>query len=381
MCAVALTSVAQNTNVATKNSNAKKVAIYVRNDSGKSELDDKTKSLEFSLSSRINNVGFSVINHDLVVRNLNDYLNDPNSKYRSKAAELKKALQDESLGSKLFDDASSLRLSELIGADYIISVSFASLGNEKKSFSGYGIKTTNISYILRGNYNLYEGGIGAGTAGGAVTAEKVVRQTENLKVEDDDILNELIDSIASQMTTLLEQQNKSNKIAAKENVDGKITINFVIENMSLPEIVKKDDKYVISTNTIPATISSVNADIDGITQTIGTTISLSKGIHMFKIRQKDIIDVEKTINVTGEKNQVITFSLQLTEEARKRWKNDMMFIEEMKDRAKMSEERRIITEAEAQRIRGIGKMYEQSGFKVDAKNLPDIKQSQSIFSN
>ncbi len=239
VCTMALVSNAQSTNVVDKNSDTKKVVIFVCNNTDNTELNDKTKSFEFSLSARINNVGFSVINHDIILRNVNDYLNDPNSKYRSEVAKLKNAFQDESLGSKLFADISGLRLSELTGADYIISVSFASFGSEKKSFSGYGIKTTNTFYKLRSNYNLYEGGIGAGTTGGVITVEKVVRQTENLKTEDNDILNELLDKTAAQMTTLLEQQKKSNKIATKENVDGKITINFVIENMSLPEIVKK----------------------------------------------------------------------------------------------------------------------------------------------
>ena len=57
----------------------------------------------------------------------------------------------------------------------------------------------------------------------------------------------------------------------------------------------------------------------------------------------------------------------------------MAFVEEMKNRAKLSDDRRILTEAEAERIRGIARMFEQSGFKVDAKALPEIRRTQSIF--
>ncbi len=378
---VALVLHGQSTSVVDKNQATKKVAIYVANDTGNVELNDKTKSLEMSLSARINNIGFSVVNHELVIKNLNDYLNNPNSKNRAVAAKLKNNLKDESLGTKIFEESSGVRLAELLGADYIIVVSFDSFGSEKKSFSGYGVKTENTVYKLRTNYNLYDAGMGTGSVGGAIETDKVVRQIENLNVDDNDLLNELVAETAKQITASLDTQNKDNRVAAKADARGRITINFVIENMSMPELVKKGDNYIISTNSIPLTIPSVNADIDGVSQTLGGQLSLAKGIHTLKINQKDIVAVEKNINVTGEENQIITFVLQLTDDARMRWKADMAFIEEIKNRAKMSQERGIITEAEAVRIRAIGKMYEQSGFKVDAKSLPEIQKTQSIFSN
>lgn len=110
-----------------------KVAIFVRNDSGAQALDAKTKALEFSISSRINNAGFSVINQDLAIRSLNDYLGDPNAKYRTLAAAAKKNLETkEPLGSALFGQSSAARIGELIGADYILSVSISSFGSEKR---------------------------------------------------------------------------------------------------------------------------------------------------------------------------------------------------------------------------------------------------------
>ena len=361
----------------------KKVAIFVRNDSGKAVLDDKAKFLESSIGARLNNMGFGVVNHDLVVRNLNAYLGDPNAKYRSIGEKVKKLTEGESVDAKLFENASGLRLAEMIGADYIMSVSYSSLGTEKKSFSGYGIQTVNLQYNLRGNYSLYEGGGGTGTAGGVVKASKSVRQTENLVTVSDDILNGLVDDIADQMASLLNKQRQAGQIIAKEDSAGEIEIYCEIEAMSFPEIIEKDGKYSVGTGVLPATIPYVMADIDGVAQTIGGKIQLSKGLHIFKINQKDIVPIEKNIFVTGRPGQVISFSLSLSDEARQRWKDDMRFIETMKDRARESDNRRILTEAEAARVKGIAEMYQNSGFKigvkVDAKNLPDVKQSQSIF--
>jgi len=367
-----------------KASDLKKVAIFVRNDSGKTDLVGKDKFLENAIAARLNNMGFGVISQDLVVRNLNAYLGDPNAKYRSEAETFKRKVAEESLDSKLFESASGLRLAEIIGADYIMAVSYAGFTSETKTFSGYGVDTVNILFNLRSTYTLSESGAGIGTAGGAIKSSKSVRQTADLETVSDDILDSLIDDTAEQMASLMKKQKQAGQIIAKEDSAGQVNIQFVIEAMSFPEIIKNDKgDYIVGTTAIPATITYVNAEIDGVSQTIGGPMALSKGLHTFKINQKDIAPVEKNIFVTNDPKQTITFTLSLSDEARLRWKQDMVFIDEMKSRAMESDNKRMLTETEVARIRGIAKMYENSGFKVDVKvdadNLPDIHQSQSVF--
>ena len=360
----------------------KKVAIFVRNDSGSKVLDAKTKALEYSLASRLNGAGFGVVDYDLAVRNLNDYLGDPNARYRKAAAAVKKSLNsDESLGSALIEQASGVRIGELVGADYVLSVSLASLTMEKRIFDGYFVNTENAVYRLRLNYNLYEnGGSVSGVSGDSVTVSKSVRATESMSVENGDIVDSLLDSAAESAAKTLAARNSSGKISRPSaKMPCQVEIAFDIAGLEIPEIVFKDGKYALGSNVVPVRIASVNAEIDGITHTIGGKITLSRGIHTLRINQRDIAPVEKNINVTGEPGQRISFSLQLDESARRRWKNDMEFLESMKERARASENARMLTEAEADRIRGIAKMYEQSGFKIDADSLPEIRKTQSIF--
>ena len=56
---------------------------------------------------------------------------------------------------------------------------------------------------MRATYSIYEAGIGAGTAGGSVKSDTVIRQTKNLAVENADMANELVDSIAEQIADSL----------------------------------------------------------------------------------------------------------------------------------------------------------------------------------
>jgi len=210
-------------------------------------------------------------------------------------------------------------------------------------------------------------------------AAKTIRRSENLSIDNSDIVDELLDSTAESMAALLSAQNKGGQIAAAQKTQGELEILFEIRDLSMPEIVSKDGKYVLGSNSIPVRIAYINAEIDGISRNIGEKIKLTKGLHTFRISQKDIEPLEKNINVTGDANQRIAFSLQLDDNARNRFKNDMAFIEQMKAKAQASDNARILTEAEADKIRGIAKMFEQSGFKVDAKALPEINKTQSIF--
>ncbi len=362
----------------------KSVVLFVRNDSADANLNSKVKFLESAISARISGLGFAVISHDLALRNLNAYLGDANAKYKPLAAQIKPVFEGATLDMKLFESASGLRVAEMLGADFILAVSLSSYGTEKKNFSGYGINTENVIHNLRSTYTLSENGLGSGVAGAAITSTRVVRNTKDLSLESTDIMNSLIDDTANQMAQVLRQQNSTSQIVAVKTAPAEITIEFKIDEFALPEVVKdSNDNYTFTTKFAQTTIPFVTAEIDGITQNLGATITLSKGIHTLKVNQKDIAPVERNIFVTGLAGQKLSLTLSLSDEARMRWKEDLAFLEKIKERAKASDDKRLLTEAEAKRIEGIAKMFEQSGFKmdykVDAKEFPQINKTQSIF--
>lgn len=371
---------------ASASQNLKKTVVFVSNDSSTPALDAGKKILETSISARLSTAGFNVIDADLALRSLNDYLGDANAKHRTLALALKKSMEDSSLGNKIFEDASGFRIAEILGADYVMAVSITGAGVETKAFGGYGVKTVSNVFKLRSNYKLYEAGEGAGTAGGAVMSSKIVRQTAELSTVSDDILNELFEDTAEQIAFLLGEENAKGKIIAKSEISkGEVKISFQIEGFSFPEVTVQNGVYRVHQTTLPVGINSVTADIDGIAYTLGEKVSLSKGIHMLKINQKDLESVEKNIFITGSPNQTLVLQLSLSDAARSRYKADMAFVEEIKNRAKLSDDRRILTEAEAERLKGIAKMFENSGFKiindykVDAKEFPQVNKIQSIF--
>lgn len=141
--------------------------------------------------------------------------------------------------------------------------------------------------------------------------------------------------------------------------------------MSFPVVKEEKGKYFLGTETVPATLGMVNAEIDGVHQTIAvsseTPLELGRGIHTLRIVQEGIVPVEKTINVTGKPRQTIAIQLSLTEEMRERWKGDMEFVEKMIARAKSAKCAEELAAAEAERIRGIAAMFRQSGSRIDIR--------------
>ncbi|MBE6412544.1 MAG: hypothetical protein E7036_08350 [Opitutales bacterium] len=368
------------TSVEKTQQNLKKVAIFVRNDSDEKLLSKKIDTLESNLSARLNNMGFGVISHNLVIKSLDNYLNSDDTKIRNFVKNLKEEILDKKSADKnLFESASGLRIAEIIGADYIVATSIASFGAEKKSFKGYGVKTDSIVYILQCNYNLFESSMGVGSTGGTSVASKTIRQSQNLKIESTDIINELLDQVAGDIALQLEQKNKSGKIVAKQNLKTDVIFDCVLSDFSFPEIILENGKYKVGANSIPVGIKYITLEIDGIAQNANEKLKLTRGIHVVRINQKDIESIEKTINVIENPDgQKFYFSLSLSDSARIRLKDDMAFIQAIKERAKASDDRRILTEAEAERLRGCAKMLEQSGYKIDIDHIPETKV-QSIF--
>ncbi len=346
----------------------KTVAIFVRNDSGKPALDVQASALGLMISAHLGGSDFSVIDHNLAIRNFNAYIANPNSPHRDQALAIKRQYEKTgTVDTNLFDSASGLRIAEFVGADYVLAVSFASLGEEKRAYEGYGIRTQNETAMLRSSYNLYEVGSGQGAAGGWVRAARVLRQSDGLGIQTDDVINDLVDETASQMATLLQTQARTGQIAATEAVKGTVTFEFVLESLVFPQIREVNGQYLVSAQTMSATVTALNAELDGVALSLNAdgAAELAKGIHPLRLVQKDIVPLDKAIYVTGKPDQRVTLFVALTDEAAARWKNDMAFFQELTEKMKQSDRDYILTEAEAKRLEGLAELFKNSGINLN----------------
>lgn len=367
-------------------SQKKTMAIFITNETSMPELNNAKNRLEKILSAHVNNSGFGVISHDLVLRNLNAYLGNPNAKYKNIGESLKKSIcREKSLDSELFENASGLRIADFIGAEYILSVSISSFGKKAIKTNSYGVKTKNTIYTLRCNYNLFESSEGIGMTGQTAVAKKSFRHSENLEVEiDTEFINELLDECAKQMASSV-KESENDAVAAKKPKT-LVFIEVNVPEMQLPQIIEDSNgNLAIKPAKTAASIEISDAVIDGVSCPVNNgETALSKGIHYLKIFHKDLLPIEKTINVNGESKQRFSFSASFSEDAKKRLKDDIMWMQNLSERMSEIKNKEKITDAhsysikklsdaEALKAKGIYEMLKKSGYniKIDAKNMPN----------
>lgn len=130
----------------------RKAAIFVANRADK-VLDDKLAAFEDFISSRITAKAFAVISHEVATDAVSSLSKDS-----------KQTSMDQLLG----NNASALRLAQMLGADYLILASLSSYGTEKRTFDADGVKTVIVMHNLRVTYKILEGVQGGTLAGDTV---------------------------------------------------------------------------------------------------------------------------------------------------------------------------------------------------------------------
>jgi hypothetical protein len=104
-----------------------------------------------------------------------------------------------------------------IGADFIIYASISSFGNEKKTFTGYGVATDNYIYTLRVAYRLIEAGEGGAITGATVVASKTIRQSSGVQTDSTELVNELLDDAAGQVVAAIKKPKSNPAVGAGNN--------------------------------------------------------------------------------------------------------------------------------------------------------------------
>ena len=159
-----------------------KAAIFISNRAG-AALDEKIMALEDFITARITDLGFQVLSRETVADALRAF--DP-------ATASGNARPEGSLEAKLTEQSSALRLSQNLGADYLIVASIASFGTNKRAVDAYGVKGVFADSNLRVTYKILDG-----TTGGSLTADTIKvtsssRQTENASEDKEDAINEVV---------------------------------------------------------------------------------------------------------------------------------------------------------------------------------------------
>jgi len=339
----------------------RKAAIFVDNRASK-ELNTKVSVLEDFVSSRVATLGFQVISREIAINALKNYAADQPKPTKQEAAGAE-------LDQLLTDNTSALRLAQNLGADLVLHVTIASLGSEKKDYEDkeLGLRTVNLSHILRVSYKLVEGWGGGAFLGDTFRVAKTTRFTPNLTTQDSDAINELLDEASLKVTEQIGKRGAviAAGVATRPNFV-KVTITPRMTDLAnLPITVPKieigeDGKPMVRGQHTAAQAMDVNVDLDGVS--IGSapnSFTVPPGLHKLRLSREGFRDWVRTINCF--EGQLLEVSLQMTEAGYQRWKDNTGFLQNL-------EKERKLTEAEVKVLEGKAQLLRQSGFRIDLRN-------------
>lgn len=335
-----------------------KAAIFISNRSCP-ELDGKMRTLEDLVTAKVTDEGFKVLSREAVVDAMRAF--DPALASSPRPAN--------SIENELTNQTSILRLSQNLGADYLLVASIDSLGTDMRKINAYGVRETVRETTLRLTYKVLDGATGASITADAVKVSESTRQTDNLAEDNGDLVNALLDKAATRLARSLQTRIAENRITPPSERPAWVSITIKPEaaDLYIPDVrIANDHTIAISESRYRVSPMAVTVEVDGVA--VGSapgTIRVHPGFTHLRLTREGFKPWERTINAVD--GQTLVASMELSPEGYARWRETTGFINGLKNGAKL-------TDAQVKALEGLSKMLEQSGFKVDTKG-PLVKRS------
>lgn len=278
-----------------------KVTLLVQNRAGE-EFRNKIDVFQDLLMARLAEKDLAVFNPKLVIAKFEEQ--PPSDPTITEALKLMQALYPaQGVGPRPADsvtgNASAVRLSQLIGADYTIVATILGTGRETRAFKGEGteFETNNQSIVttLRATLTILDA-TGATVAGEPVVVKERIQAQRGLTVDRQGIADDLLDAAALKLT---------------ESIDAKIGRM----RQAAPAAAPNGVSFTINTN-IPA----CTVEVDGVT--IGSapgTFPVTPGLHQVRITREWLTPWERTVNIFA--GQSLDIQMELSANGAQRFKD------------------------------------------------------------
>jgi len=265
--------------------------------------------------------------------------------------------------------AATLNEARQAGASYSLLATLRNFNEEEKAFSGYGAGSLNKIFRCDFTYRLLRVSDGESLKGGSGTVSKTLRTTEGSTTTVARPNNDLIALAATRIAKEVDGTVSSEEL---ESAPATIPVEVMIiprgMGMTVPEIVETDSGQLLVTGERgDIVLDAVTVMVDGVV--VGSApgeIGVLPGLHELSLEREGFDTWTRTVNFVPGMD--LTIRMNAKDEEIERFREQSVFLEGLVTS-------RTLTEAEAERIRGIAKMFEQSGFRWDIRSdaKSDIK--------
>jgi hypothetical protein len=316
------------------------------------EADAELGSLEDYITGRVTDLNFRVISGETALRAV------------SSLAPGARATQ---VDQQLLDGTSAVRLAQNLGASYLLHVSIAGADRENNTIDAYGVKQTNDVRTVRVTYKVLDGVSGASLAADTVRVSRAYQNTSGNQTTRTSIFNDLLDEAAVKVASSLQRQIDQGRVMASASAQTMVSVTLTTElaDVYIPDVrIEGDNTIAITGNRYKVSALNATVEVDGIT--LGTApgaIEVPAGLHKLRVVREGFKPWERTVRFSA--GQTLNVALEMSEAGYARWQEATLFINRLKNGAKL-------TDAQVKVLEGQARMFEQSGYRVDTKDAPEV---------
>ena len=349
----------------------KTLAIFTRN-LASTIPPNGTAVLEASLSARLSGAGASVISRSDVVNGVARFAGDDAN---SGGAGLESRAVEEALSNQ----ASALRLAQLLGADGIIVVTLTRYNEDTRTFeaSELGVESTKVStYDLGAAYQMLSGDNGASVFGGAVDAQRKLKETADLTQRTNPI-DGLLDAASVKLCSEITMNSASmdSVVSSSASSRSAVKLELIASGLEVPDIiVNGDGETMVGSTRLPLSPVGARIYVDGVLAGAApSTLSLSRGVHRLRIDHPLFSSLEEIVNVRGGDDvQTFTFAMVLSPEGRQEWERNVEVLESLKNGE-------VLREATLIRVRAFAEFLRNSRVDIDTSEVRNLNLGGRTF--
>ena len=178
---------------------APKAALFVQNRAG-AQLESRLDAFNDLVSTRLTEAGFEVIRSQDVLARFTESRRAEAAQELRQGVEALQTVKSEGTVDGPSQEASALRIAQLMGADCLVFASMVSLGENRVRVQSYGVPQEVTTTTFRMALRVLEGVGGSQIYGDTIAVSDKVVQNANLQVEAGDQLDGLLDQGAVELT-------------------------------------------------------------------------------------------------------------------------------------------------------------------------------------
>ncbi len=260
------------------------------------------------------------------------------------------------------NEASTLNQARQADAAYALVATLRNLKSEVREYSGNDVATSNRLYSLSFSYRLLNSANGTVLTGGNGSVRKTLRATEGAVTAESDTTGDLIGLAASRIAEEVAADLKPDELQKDSDPSQSVEFTIVARGMGLtvPEVTELESgELYVTGERGDITLDAVTVLIDGVA--VGSapdTLEATPGLHEVTLQREGFEDWKRTVNIREDLDLIVRMSA--TDAEIRRFREQSAFLEGLRTQ-------RVLTDAEAEKIRGIAKMYAQSGYRWDIK--------------